>query len=391
MWFITLAHRSKGNPKFRVELDLEVKQQTNIIRNWRVWLAIFFFHLVVILVHGGLGYQSAIDVAEGIAFDWREAKLLVLLYLPLMIAGPFIMSLASVFKYDNGRWPKFLLLHLLVMFPFIFSVQIYAAYVIDQFYKTVYWQGSLLEVLTTYYKNFQWQMDYIYYLAFISIGFAFNYYWQIQQKEQEKVALTKQLVESQLNALKSQLNPHFLFNTLNTAVGLIRIDEKGKAISALTELSSMLRSILQNTNTQFVPLGEELSMIDSYFNIQKLRFADKLALTTEIDSNLIMLKIPFLLLQPILENAVKHGAQNNGEMNNVHLSIKSKDSTLCIEVVNDVDISDQDEGFGMGLSFLRQTLTQLYGKQAVLQERRQVEGNNNKFIIDIKIPMEADT
>lgn len=358
------------------------------LKNWRIWLAIILFQLILVIIHGVLGYQNALSTGQEQAFSWDNILRLMVMYSPMAFAGPFIVALGSALEFRKDRWLRVILLHMLLMLPIVVLMQLFGAYFAAQYYNPEWWQDSLTKTLIDYYQHVQWQMDYIYYFALISIGFSLNYYWRIQQQEKEKLSLTKQLVEKELNALKTQLNPHFLFNTLNSAVGLIRMNDKDSAISALTELSAMLRTILENNQKQFVTLKNEMAFVQSYLKIQKLRFSDKLQIDTFVDDDILNCRVPFFLIQPLAENAVQHGAQNAGESNNIMIDVSRSGEMIMVLVSNDMASDSASSGFGMGLTFLTQTLNQFYGTKARIHHYETQEQGQHKFMVEITLPMQ---
>jgi two-component system, LytTR family, sensor kinase len=173
------------------------------------------------------------------------------------------------------------------------------------------------------------------------------------------------LLRARMDALSSQINPHFLFNTLNTVTALIRVDPD-TARRVVLKLSNILRRLLRKHET-FVPLREELSFIDDYLDIEVARFGhDNLDIVKEIDENTLETFIPSMLLQPIVENSIKHGLAPKLEGGRIHLRTSSRDGRLHIEIEdNGVGISEEKLPHvyveGIGLSNVRERLRVLYG------------------------------
>lgn len=173
------------------------------------------------------------------------------------------------------------------------------------------------------------------------------------------------LLRARMDALSSQINPHFLFNTLNTVTALIRVDPD-TARGVVLKLSNILRRLLRKHET-FVPLREELSFIDDYLDIEVARFGhDNLDIVKEIDENTLETFIPSMLLQPIVENSLKHGLAPKLEGGRIFLRTASRDGRLHIEIEdNGVGISEEKLPHvyveGIGLSNVRERLRVLYG------------------------------
>ena len=173
------------------------------------------------------------------------------------------------------------------------------------------------------------------------------------------------LLRARMDALSSQINPHFLFNTLNTVSALIRIDPDS-ARGVVLKLSNILRRLLRKHET-FVPLREELSFIDDYLDIEVARFGrDNLDIVKEIGAETLEIFIPSMLLQPVVENSLKHGLAPKLEGGKIHLRTSSRDGRLHIEIWdNGVGISEEKMAHvyveGIGLSNVRERLHVLYG------------------------------
>jgi two-component system LytT family sensor kinase len=195
------------------------------------------------------------------------------------------------------------------------------------------------------------------------------------------------LLRARMDALSSQINPHFLFNTLNTVSALIRIDPDS-ARGVVLKLSNILRRLLRKHET-FVPLREELAFIDDYLDIEVARFGrDNLDIVKEIGADTLEIFIPSMLLQPVVENSLKHGLASRLEGGKIHLRTFNRDGRLHIEIQdNGVGISDEKMPHvyveGIGLSNVRERLRVLYGDDFRLDiESHEGQGT----IIHIDVP-----
>jgi two-component system LytT family sensor kinase len=195
------------------------------------------------------------------------------------------------------------------------------------------------------------------------------------------------LLRARMDALSSQINPHFLFNTLNTVSALIRMDPDS-ARGVVLKLSNILRRLLRKHET-FVPLREELSFIDDYLDIEVARFGDdNLDIVKEFEDGTLETFIPSMLLQPIVENSLKHGLAPKLEGGRIHLRTSNREGRLHIEIEdNGVGISEEKLPHvyveGIGLSNVRERLRVLYGEDFLLEiESREGQGT----IIKIDVP-----
>jgi sensor histidine kinase YesM len=215
--------------------------------------------------------------------------------------------------------------------------------------------SNLLRVVST-----SSQIDVLIYFAMLFISLGIQFYHSVVE---EKIALKKLqhlLVAEQLKTLHSQLNPHFLFNALNTISSLVRLKREKEAVKALSELSQMLRRILENKSNEDVKVKDEIAFINSYLSIQKMRFTDKLESRIFVAEDCLELEIPSMLIHPLIENAVQHGSQLESNNNLLNLEIVRKDNTLNICLTNKVVNDDRHEGFGIGLSHTKERLDRLY-------------------------------
>jgi signal transduction histidine kinase len=216
--------------------------------------------------------------------------------------------------------------------------------------------------------------------------------WQALAREQELAAsrLEASLTQARLAVLQSQLNPHFLFNTLN-AINALALTGKQEAVShTLGTLSDLLRISLDDDRPQQIPLSDELDFLDRYLDIQRTRFGERLTVTQSIDPDTTALLVPSMILQPLVENAIVHGISALPGPGSIHVGAAREGGTLCIEV------HDSGPGArapatasvsGIGLSNTRARLAQLYGDQATLTLR---EGPAGGMIASLRLPASRD-
>jgi two-component system LytT family sensor kinase len=204
------------------------------------------------------------------------------------------------------------------------------------------------------------------------------------------------LLKARMDALSSQINPHFLFNTLNTVSALIRFDPD-TARGVVLRLSSILRRLLRKHET-FVPLKEELQFIDDYLDIEVARFGkDNLEIIKEIDDETLEAFVPSMLLQPMVENCLKHGLAPKIEGGRIRLHADQRDGRLHLEIEdNGVGISEERMPHvyveGIGLSNVRERLRVLYGTDFRLEiESRPGEGTTIRIEVPELVPAMAET
>ena len=185
------------------------------------------------------------------------------------------------------------------------------------------------------------------------------------QSELQLSDLRTQLATAQLAALKNQLQPHFLFNTLNSIMALVRRHESAPAEQMLERLGDLLRCVLRDSNAQEVSLGDELELIRLYLDIERVRFQDRLQVEIEVKPELLESMVPNMCLQPLVENAIHHGIGKSSGVGKVLIKSTKLGDSLRIEVHDNGSRSDtgQRQSSGIGLSNTRARLRSLYGDE----------------------------
>jgi len=174
---------------------------------------------------------------------------------------------------------------------------------------------------------------FIYWLMVI-ILIGLNYYRRFNEQNTKRLELESELGKAQLKSMKMQLNPHFLFNAFNTIAMMVRQQKNEKAVEMIGGLSDMFRLSLNKESRQFVPLGDEIELIKKYLAIESLRYQDRLRINWEIDDKALEFEVPNFVMQPIVENAFKHGISKCLNEAELKISIKQSEEHLNIEVYN---------------------------------------------------------
>lgn len=267
----------------------------------------------------------------------------------------------------------------------------------------LYWILTMLEVSWLENGALTWQgfvqtldmllmspmhMDLLVYIAVVSFAYTQHYYASSKKAGQRNQALQHQLLKVELQALKSQLSPHFLFNTLNTISGLVRLDSKSAAVDALNELSKMFRKVLENQTSQMTSLKQEMEFIRSYLFIQKMRFENKLDVSLNVDPDAMECPIPFMLLHTLVENAVQHGSQLQSDQNPLALGIESHEQEVCITLTNRICRNTSHKGFGIGLQNCHQRLKHLYPQGSY--QLTSAEQGEDMFVTKLCLPKDMD-
>jgi two-component system LytT family sensor kinase len=189
----------------------------------------------------------------------------------------------------------------------------------------------------------------------------------------ESARLNEELSKAQLAALRRQLEPHFMYNTLNSIAGLVRDDRGEAAVSMIVGLSEFLRRASEDSHRFQVSLAEEVDYLQRYLDIQKVRFGERLQVSLDIPAELLGAQVPNLLLQPLVENAIKHGIAKRVVGGAVRVNGARQDKNLCLSVYNDCPklLTDWEAMHpGVGIGNLRTRLQILYGDKSGLQLKR---------------------
>jgi two-component system, LytTR family, sensor kinase len=196
---------------------------------------------------------------------------------------------------------------------------------------------------------------------------------KVARQVTETARLNEQLSRAQLAALRRQMEPHFMFNTLNSIAGLVRDRRNDEAVGMIVGLSEFLRRASEDSHRTQVSLAEEVEYLQRYVEIQKVRFGERLRVSVDIPADLLDTQVPNLLLQPLVENAIKHGVAQRAAGGNVHVTGARRNGVVTLRVYNDGSGFPPDwqtQGAGVGLSNLRTRLQILYGEASDLQMTR---------------------
>src|SRR5579859_134954 len=214
----------------------------------------------------------------------------------------------------------------------------------------------------------------ILYGVILLVGHLLDSREKLALQQAETARLNEQLSKAQLNALRRQIEPHFLFNTLNAIAGLVREKRNDAAVSMIAGLSDFLRRVVQDSDRQQVPLAEELEFTQKYLDIQKARFAERLTFIVDVPAELLPAQVPSLILQPMVENAVKHGIAQRVHGGAICITASRNNGTLTLRVYNDgpsLPSGWEKSQSGIGISNVRTRLQSLYGDGFELSMRNQ--------------------
>jgi two-component system, LytTR family, sensor kinase len=285
---------------------------------------------------------------------------------------PVIIWLGRRFPIRRHNWAPLVALHVLFSIAFSFVELALHSAVIE-------WFGLIPSLPRSYGTTFlaligaAFQMNLATYWFILGISRVFRLYRQYQEQQQHALTLERnaaelktQLVEAQMSALKAQLRPHFLFNALNAVMVLVRQQKNRDAEETLTRLSDLLRAVLEDVEVQEVSLERELEFVELYLAIEQVRFQDRLRIRISAGPDARDAAVPHMLLQPVVENAIRHGIGRSSAAGKIDITAQRDGDTLRIEVRDDGPGIGTPSPAGIGLSNTRARLRQLYGDAAHL-------------------------
>jgi sensor histidine kinase YesM len=319
----------------------------------------------------------------GNTISWSHA---LVLWMPCGYAWacltPAILWCVRRFPVDRRRWARSLLIHVAAML--FFALASSAIYMLLR--QLLVWPQPILTMKV--YRNVLlggFHIDLIIYGMLVGIIAAVDNHRRYREREIAASQLQTELAHAQLAALKAQLQPHFLFNTLNT-IGVLMNEDVATARAMLLRLSKLLRIVLHKGRTAEVPLRTELDLLENYLDIERLRFQDRLKVKMSIDPRVLDAFVPDLILQPLVENAIKYGIAPRSGAGHIEVSVERDNGFLRLEVRDDgpgIQEGFSNVGTGLGLVNTRMRLQQLYGDAHSFELR---DANGGGLVVSLTIP-----
>jgi len=347
-------------------------------RPWLIWAISFGVWTVVALAASCSIYELWRTRGYPMAFASVLASELsqILTYAPLT---PLAFALAIRFPIQRGNWARRSLLHL--FFALAFSI---AHVALRGMTPYAAWDPKLGAFVSAIWNSqaqtfqIKWQIfrnlfpsnvvDDITgtYAPIVLVAHAVSYYRKFRDRELHSAKLETQLAKAHLQALKSHLQPHFLFNTMHSISALMLTDVKA-ADRMMARLSDLLRMSLENSGIQITCLSRELEFVTGYLEIEKIRLGDRLNVVFDVAAETLDAQVPSLLLQPLVENAIRHGISKLSSGGTIWVTASQDGRDLCMRVRDNgpglVQAADAPSGTGLGLRTTRERLQTLYGDQ----------------------------
>jgi len=333
----------------------------------------------------GLSFACQFHISSsqaGLYVSWRQAISYALAdwYVFALLSLPVIW-LARVYHFEAGSRGRSLLVHL----PG--SILFSGAYIVLRAWVGT-WQSR-----ASFNDAFQpllvktWHFNLLLYWVMVAVACAFDYYRKYRDRELRAAELENRLAQARLQALQMQLNPHFLFNSLHSISALMHQDIEA-ADRMVSRLGDLLRAALDSSETQEVPLRRELDFLRRYLELEQIRFGSRLAIRIEASPEVLDAQVPNLILQPLVENAIRHGIEPHARPGRIELHASLQGDVLALEV------SDNGDGLteaapppeGVGLSNTRARLKALYGDAHEFELR---SGPAGGLVVRVVLPFRA--
>jgi two-component system, LytTR family, sensor kinase len=343
---------------------------------WGIWtiVALFFSTQVYIMYFSGnqpIPYAESFFVQASACYLWA-------------LVTPLVLRLARSHPIGRNRWKRKVAAHVALSFLLV-SVLIVIHFLL---YMLIVRRPDLITPMNTfayYYPNLdRWML--VYWFIFL-MSHAFNYYRSYRRGELKASKLQTELVQAQLEALKMQVHPHFLFNTLHSISALLSKDTEA-ARKMITRLGDFLRLTLENAGESEVTLRREIEFLNGYLEIEQIRFRGRLTTEISVDPEVLDTKVPNLILQPLVENAMRHAIANSTS-GKVEIVAEPKNGSLHIEVRdNGCGLRSERQTTsgrkgGLGLTNTRARLSGLYGPTATLELTNRPTGG---VVVTLEIP-----
>ncbi|WP_128546764.1 sensor histidine kinase [Larkinella soli] len=347
------------------------------------WLVGGFWLLVAVINFS----QSAVsDYINFDKIDWPRHVILSGGWLIWFFLTPLVVRIARCWSLEQNTWYRSLLFHLAAGLGI----------------ATIHWltEAGLLRLIWTTNPiplaiwlvklSYKFHVNILIYFAVAGAYYALAYYHQYRTYQYEAsrlelktTQLEASLAQAQLQSLKMQLNPHFLFNTHHAIMSLVLQDRKEQAVRMLNRLSDLLRMTLESTHEPEIPLRQELEVVSLYLEIQQIRFENRLQVRMEVDPDCLPARVPNMFLQPLVENAVQHGIAPYARSGTIQLGVARRDSRLELTVCDSGPGLNGEAREGTGLRNTLQRLETMYGPDHRFTLENPASGG---LLVTIQIP-----
>lgn len=350
----------------------------------KLWLLIISCATFLALIYSARNIFAT--VSQGRPIDWvRQVGFEFLYWFVWAAFTPFVIWFARRFELQRTNWRRTLValiafglliapLQSFIEFPLAYLIDILRGMPAAEMARRRQVLGRAIAIET--FGNF------IIYSLIVCGHYAYDYYRRYREREIRSVELEGRLAQAELQNLKMQLHPHFLFNTLNS-ISVLMMRDVELANRMLVRLSDLLRITLDSAGSQMVSLKQELDFLRGYLEIEKTRFQDRLTVNIDVPSAALDAQVPNLILQPLVENAIRHGITTRPGAGRIAIRANVENHSLHMQVSDDGPGIDHTFKKGIGLTNTEARLKQLYGPAHKFELANQPTGG---LLVTITIP-----
>jgi two-component system LytT family sensor kinase len=300
---------------------------------------------------------------------------------------PMVAAAARRFPFTTARWLRHAPLHLVIALGIILLHSLLEMG-IQHGFGIRHSSFGLFTRMSVARAFWQLPVNLLAYAAILGVVIAADSTRRAQREQRAASALGTELAEARLEALRAQLNPHFLFNAMNSIAMLVRRNDNATAVTMIAGLSDLMRTFLDEHPPQEVSLRDELAFLDRYLAVERLRFQDRLRIRIETDPKALDGMVPNLVLQPLVENAIKHGISRRAAAGRLDIEARSANGTLTLTVRDDGPGVNGAGALthGIGLRNVRARLEHLYGAE---QSLTLMEAPGGGALVTVTLPYRA--
>ena len=354
-------------------------------RRFLQWTLIFAAWTLIVLTFSAQAYVFAVARGRPDNF-WHEFLVASTDWYVWAALTPVVLFFCRRIRITSDNWLSAVPMHVAAGIAISFlqlAIQVQLNFLVNPGYKMTYWR------VLYFFATFKLHMNLLTYWVIVALNHGIYYYEQSRARELAWSRMEANLANAQLQVLNMQLHPHFLFNTLHSISTLISEDPQS-ARQMVLKLSELLRASLNKIEQSEVPLHQELDLLECYLSIEQTRFKDRLAIEREIDKNALACAVPTMILQPLVENAVRHGIGKHKQADCVSIVAQRANDRLLLEVrnrVGSVENGGSTPARGIGLANTRARLEQLYGSHHSFEIENRESGG---VAVKISFPATGD-
>lgn len=351
------------------------------IKQLKYYLIPTFWLIVTLLMIGQDLLFSALRGHQVVWVDTLIFKIKWLLYIPITF---IVFWLGEKFPLQSPHLIRNLIVNLFISLAISFLAVVVYSVLVTWFWNLFIGQTQFSVIFK---RNLAVSLfnEFVNYWIILATHKAYTIFRQFQQSQLDKAHLEKQLSDAKLGFLKMQLQPHFLFNTHHNIIGLMQKGDTEKATKMLMKLSDLLRLSLKENNDDLVPLKNEVYLLTLYLDILKVRFEERLDYQILINTDLQKAFVPPMLLQPLVENAVKYGIEPFAKQGRIEISAQNGQDTLKLQVKDNGIETFQHFSFGIGLMNTQERLKNLFDEGATLDITSNTPDNG--ITVTITLPL----